>query len=187
MRYDDGRIGRAGLAMNVTKCEIPSASVLDLDAIKNAQFHDCYRVRLARLDLGIVDIFFAVFGYRPLWIKLLLVVRNVVARRTGLETPTVAEIMSPEIRACYRVGDKIGPWPIFSIGDSEIIAGRNNRHLDFRLSVLKHIDGDRGSVFVSTVCNVHNIYGKIYLWFIAPFHRSGMRLLMSNAVAAKRL
>jgi hypothetical protein len=173
--------------VSVTGCEIPSISVLGRDAIKNAYFHDCYRAPLARRELGIVDIFFAVFGHKPLWIKLLLVVRNAAAKRTGLETPTVAEIMSPEIRTCYRVGDKIGPWPIFSIGDSEIIAGRDNRHLDFRLSVLKQIDGDRGSVFVSTVCQVHNIYGNIYLWFIVPFHRSGLRLLMSNAVAAKRL
>jgi len=173
--------------MSVTECEIPAISALSRDATKGADFHDCYRAPLARLELGIVDIFFAVFGHKPLWIKLLLVARNAVAKRTGLETPTFAEIMSPEIRACYRVGDKIGPWPIFSIGDGEIIAGRDNRHMDFRLSVLKQIDGDRGSVFVSTVCEVHNIYGKVYLWLIVPFHRGGMRLLMSNAVAAKRL
>jgi hypothetical protein len=175
------------MAMNVTECEIPSLSVLNRDTGESVQFHDCYRAPLTRLELGIVDIFFAVFGHKPLWIKLLLVARNVVAKRSGLETPTVAEIMSPEIRACYRVGDKIGPWPIFSIDANELIAGRDNRHMDFRLSVLKQIDGDGGSVFVSTVCKVHNIYGKVYLWFIVPFHRGGMRLLMSNAVAAKRL
>ena len=99
--------------MSVTECEIPSISALDRDAIKGAYFHDCYRAPLARLDLGIVDIFFAVFGHHPLWIRLLLVVRNIVAKRAGLDTPTVADIMSPEIRACYCVGDKIGPWPIF--------------------------------------------------------------------------
>src|SRR3954469_1994721 len=110
MRNDDGRIGGAGLAMSVTECEIPAISALSRDATKGADFHDCYRAPLARLELGIVDIFFAVFGHKPLRIKLLLVARNAVAKRTGLETPTFAEIMSPEIRACYRVGDKIGPW-----------------------------------------------------------------------------
>ena len=175
------------MAMNVTECDIPSLSVLNRDAIGTVHFHDCYRAPLARPELGIVDIFFAVFGHKPLWIKLLLVARNVVAKRSGLETPTVAEIMSPEIKDGYHVGDKIGPWPIFSIDANELVAGRDNRHMDFRLSVLKQIDGERGSVFVSTVCNVHNIYGKLYLRLIVPFHRGGMRLLMSNAVAAKRL
>ena len=173
------------MTMSVIECDIPAMSVLTRDTI--GDFHDCYRAPLARLDLGVVAIFFAVFGHKPLWIKLLLVIRNLVAGRAGLETPTVADIMTPEIRAHYDVGDKIGPWPIFSIADNELIAGRNNRHMDFRLSVLKQADGDNGSVFVSTVCKVHNVYGKIYLRLIIPFHRRGMRLLMSNAVAAKRL
>jgi hypothetical protein len=176
-----------GIAVGVIASEIPSSSVLDRDAIRRADFYDCYQAPLARIELGIVDIFFAVFGHHPLWVKLLLIARNAVAKRAGLETPTVAEIMSPAVTDCYRVGDKIGPWPIFSIGETEIIAGRNNRHMDFRLSVLKQTDGERGSVFVSTVCTTHNIYGKIYLCFIIPFHRNGVRLLMSNAIAAKRL
>ena len=91
------------------------------------------------------------------------------------------------MRPTYSVGDKIGPWPIFFIGDNELVAGRNNKHLDFRLSVLKVMEGDAASVVVSTVCSVHNVFGKIYLFFIVPFHRTGVRSLMSNAVAAKRL
>jgi hypothetical protein len=42
-------------------------------------------------------------------------------------------------------------------------------------------------VVVSTVCTVHNLFGKIYLFVIVPFHRSGVRSLMRNAVVAKRL
>jgi hypothetical protein len=87
----------------------------------------------------------------------------------------------------YSVGDKIGPWPIFFIGGNEIVAGRNNRHMDFRLSVLKAADGETTSVVVSTICTVHNLFGKIYLFVIVPFHRSGVRSLMRNAVTAKRL
>ena len=63
------------------------------------------------------DIFFALFGHKPLGIKLLLIVRNAAARIAGLEVPTVAEIMNPTFKADYRVGEKIGPWPIFFIGD----------------------------------------------------------------------
>ena len=173
--------------MAVVACEIPSGSLLDRDAIRSADFQDCYRAPLARIDLGIVDIFFAVFGHHPLWIKLLLIIRNAVARRAGLDAPTVAEIMRPAARTSYRVGDKIGPWPIFAMSDSEIIAGRNNRHMDFRVSVLRDVDGRAGSVTVSTICNVHNSYGRLYLWCIIPFHRYGVQLLMSRAVAAKRL
>lgn len=173
--------------MHVIECDVPSGSALSRELIGNAHFHDSYRAPLARLELGIVDIFFALFGHTPLWMKLLLIVRNAAARLAGLEAPTVAEIMRPKVRESYSVGDKIRPWPIFFIGDNEIVAGRDNRHMDFRLSVLKATDGDAMSVVVSTICTVHNAFGKIYLFFIIPFHRHGVRSLMSNAVVAKRL
>jgi len=173
--------------MDVTECEVPSCSMLSRELIGNAYFHDSYRAPLARPELRIVEIFFALFGHTPLWMKLLLIVRNAAARLVGLEVPTVGEIMKPAVKREYRVGEKIGPWPIFFIGDNEIVAGRNNRHMDFRLSVLKAIDGDAMSVVVSTICTVHNVFGKIYLFFIVPFHRKGVRSLMSSAVVAKRL
>jgi hypothetical protein len=175
------------LGMRVIECDFPSSSALSRDLIANASFRDSYRAPLTRPELGVVDIFFALFGHTPLRMKLLLVARNAAARLFGLDVPTVAEIMKPTVRSEYRVGEKIGPWPIFFIGDNEIIAGRDNKHMDFRLSVLKAIDGDAISVVVSTVCTVHNVFGKIYLFFITPFHRNGVRTLLANAVVAKRL
>ena len=44
----------------------------------------------------------------------------------------------------------------------EIVAGRNNKHLDFRMSVLKTVDGEKMNVAISTICTVHNLFGKIY-------------------------
>jgi hypothetical protein len=181
-------VGFAGeFGMRVVECDIPAGSALSRDAVRNAYFHDSWRAPLTREGLGIVEIFFALFGHTPLWMKLLLIVRNAAARLCGLEAPNVGEIMKPAVRSEYRVGEKIGPWPIFFIADNEIVAGRNNKHLDFRVSVLKANDGNAASVVVSTICTVHNVFGRIYLFFIVPFHRSGVRSLMSNAVAAKRL
>jgi hypothetical protein len=173
--------------MHVVECEVPSSSALSRDLIRSAYFHDSYRVPLVRPSLSIVDIFFALFGHTPFWMKALLIIRNAIARPFGLEAPTSAEILHPTMRASYHVGDKIGPWPIYFIGEDEIVAGRNNKHLDFQLSVLRVKDGDAESVVVSTICSVHNFAGKIYLFFIVPFHRTGVKSLMSNAVTAKRL
>lgn len=173
--------------MHVIECEVPSSSALSRDLIRSAWFHDSYSVKLTRPGLSIVDIFFALFGHTPFWMKALLIARNAIARSFGLEAPTSAEILHPTVRAGYHVGDKIGPWPIYFIGEDEIVAGRNNKHLDFRLSVLRVKDADAESVVVSTICSVHNFSGKIYLFFIVPFHRTGVKSLMSNAVTAKRL
>ena len=123
--------------MQVIECDLPPGSALSREMIGNAYFHDSYRAPLTREGLGIVEVFFALFGHTPIWMKLILIVRNAAARVFGLEAPTFNEIMKPTVLSEYRVGDKIGPWPIFFIAENEIVAGRNNKHLDFRVSVLR--------------------------------------------------
>jgi hypothetical protein len=117
----------------------------------------------------------------------MLIARNQAASHAGLETPTTAEIIKMEMKDRYAVGEKIGPWPIFFLGTNELVAGRDNKHMDFRLSVMKVRDGDHPGVIVSTICTVNNIFGRYYLWSIIPFHKYGVRKLMRNAVAAQRL
>jgi len=173
--------------MSVIECDVPASSALDRGLVATCDFRDSYRVPLSHPGLGMAEIFFAVFGHTPLWMKSMLILRNVAVRLAGLEVPTVAEIMRPEIRDAYRVGDKIGPWPVFFAGEDEIIAGRDNKHMDFRLSVLRTRSGDTADVVISTVCSVHNLFGRIYLFLIVPFHRAGVRRLLSRAVRAGRL
>jgi hypothetical protein len=118
--------------------------------------------------------------------NLMLIARNKAAALAGLEVPTNAEIVNMEKRDRYCVGDKIGPWPIFFLGPDELIAGRDNKHMDFRVSVMKVHDGTRPSVVVSTLCVVHNRFGQHYLSSVIPFHKFGLRRLMANALAAHR-
>ena len=173
--------------MSVVECEIPSSSVLGRRLIEAACFRDSYRAPLLRTHASIVEIFFAIFGHHPIWLKLALIARNRIASFCGLDAPTASEIINLEIKSSYRVGDKIGVWPIFALTESELVAGRNNKHLDFRLSVLKEATGGNGSVVVSTVCTVHNWFGRIYLFVIVPFHRWGVQQLLSRAIIAGRL
>jgi hypothetical protein len=142
---------------------------------------------LCRAELGVIDIFFAIFAHRPAWMTAMLVARNQVAALAGLETPRTADVVKMERRSRYAVGDLIGPWPIFFLGADELIAGRDNKHMDFRLSVRRIRDAEGPSVVVSTLCKVNNATGRYYLAAVIPFHKSGMRSLMVRAVAAQRL
>ena len=173
--------------MKVVECDVPSASMLSRELIERAYFRDAFQASLSRRDLGVTDIFLAIFAHHPQWMKLLLIVRNKAASLAGLEAPTASEILHADIKDRYVVGEKIGVWPIFSLSADEVVAGRDNKHLDFRVSVLKRPDGEGSSVVVSTVCTVHNFSGKLYLFFIVPFHRYGVRKLMTRALAARRL
>ena len=133
------------------------------------------------------DIFFALFGHHPAWVKAVLLTRNRVAAACGLGVPEASDIRNPVQKASYQVGDLIGPWPVYSLSENELIAGRDNRHLDFRLVLLREQRAGQWSVVVSTVCEVHNLFGRIYLFFVVPFHKWGVMHLMLDAVRAGRL
>jgi len=171
----------------VVACDVPAQSALPRGVVEDAWFRDAYRAPRTRASAGVVDIFWAIFGHYPAWMKAALLLRNSLASWCGLDVPSAQQVLRPEVRPRYAVGDTIGVWPIFHLSDSELIAGRDNKHLDFRLSVLKQADDGTGSVVVSTVCQVHNLFGKLYLFFVVPFHRWGMQRLMRRAVAAGRL
>ena len=173
--------------MTVTPCDLPKSSVLKRDWVEQAHFRDAYRTPLSDRDAGLPDVFQAVFGHHPAWMRGLLIARNGLARHLGLAAPTVSEILRPNVQHDYAVGDTIGVWPIFALTQTELVAGRDNSHLDFRVSVLKEIQGEAATVVISTVCDVHNTFGRAYLWVIVPFHRWGVQHLMKQAVRAGRL
>jgi hypothetical protein len=173
--------------MSVVECDVPRHSALGKDLIERADFRDAYRAPLSHSDLSVVEIFFAIFARRPGWINLMLIARNKAAALAGLEVPTTAETINMEKRDHYFVGEKIGPWPIFFLGSDELVAGRDNKHMDFRVSIMKAYDGTRPGVVVSTLCMVHNKVGQCYLSSIIPFHKFSVRRLMVNASAAQRL
>ena len=60
----------------------------------------------------------------------------------------------------------MGPFPVESETETELIAGFNDKHLDFRVSVRS----EGGLVSLATWVHPHNIGGRIYLAAIMPFH-----------------
>jgi Protein of unknown function (DUF2867) len=173
--------------MTVVEGPIPSVSLLYGPSSQAAYFMDSYSARLTNGEVGPAGLFHHLFSHHPWWAKAILVARNTVARWFGLAVPTAQDILATKVRDHYAVGDTIGPWPIFALTDTELIAGRNNPHLDFRLSVLKHSVEGVPRVSVTTICLVNHWSGRLYLFFVVPFHRWGVRKLIANAVAAGRL
>jgi hypothetical protein len=173
--------------MGVTRCDLPAHTAVERELIDHAFFTDSYRVPLARTDMSVVDIFFAVFGHHPAWLKAILLARHRAGALIGLRAAPASQILAPTQAASYRPGQHIGPWPIHFLGEGELVAGTNDKHLDFRVSVLRHGSGHGEFAIISTVCRTHNRFGEAYLRLIAPLHRWGVRYLLSRAIQAGRL
>jgi hypothetical protein len=105
----------------------------------------------------------------------------------GLRGPTAAELDHLEVKHAYAVGDKIARFTLFFLSEAEIVTGGNDRHLDFRVLVSRMREDGVVKVVPSTVASPHNFFGKAYLVLILPFHRFGVRTILSNAVAAGRV
>jgi hypothetical protein len=168
-------------------CLLPLESALDRTLAGGATFADAYRVPLSHGDASAVDIFFAVFGHHPVWLKTILLLRHRAGAWFGLGAARASDILNPTQSERYRVGQCIGPWPIYFVAESEVVAGRDEKHLDFRVSVLKHAKGQASFATISTVCHAHNRFGRIYLRVVAPFHIWGVQRLLARALSAGRL
>lgn len=168
-------------------CEVPPDGPLRAAFLDGADHVDAHRVPLSRDDATVTEIFYAIFAHRPYWLRLLLVARNAAAASLRLQTTPASETLAPQIKTQHAVGGTIGGWTIYTLGDTELVVGRDNPHMDFRLSISKSRDAAAPSAVVATACKSNNAVGRAYLASILPFHERGLRMLLDNAVAAGRL
>lgn len=172
--------------MKAIACDFPTQTRLPshLDPVT---FWDAYTVALVEPDQTMEQVYLGIFGHPPAVFKFMLRLRNRIVSVFGIGGPTAAELHQIEIKSDYRVGEKIALFTLLERGRDEIIAGGDDKHLDFRVSVLRLHQGAPAQVIVTTVVKTHNLFGRCYLFLIKPFHRYGVKRLMSDASAAGRI
>jgi hypothetical protein len=152
-----------------------------------AYYSESYEVPLKRSDLKMHEIYLAILGHLPWWARALIVVRNHLVFLFGIHAEPTANVWKPAIKETYIPGEKILRFNLYSLDDHEIVTGRDDKHLDFRVSVMQVTEQDAPKVVVSTLIFVHNLFGKAYLLFVLPLHKLGMRRLLAQAVAHGRI
>jgi hypothetical protein len=115
------------------------------------------------------------FSQQAPWVNRLMRLRDAVVSLFGLKT--TSELVNAD-------DARIAFFKIYERRAHEIILGENDKHLDFRLSVLyREVDG-APQVVVSTVVHCHNLLGRNYIRLIAPFHRMVVRSDLRRAAQA---
>ncbi|MBY8822433.1 DUF2867 domain-containing protein [Sphingomonas colocasiae] len=109
----------------------------------------------------------AILAHPAPWVGVLMRIRDAVMGMLGIKT-------AKQIRAATssQDRDRIDFFPVISRSPHELIVGEDDRHLDFRTSVLIRADEhDAAAVaIVTTVVRCHNRLGRLYLAAIRPFH-----------------
>ena len=91
---------------------------------------------------------------QPRWAEALLSLRNLLVAPLGLKTSGA----TPNVPR-----DMIGIFPVVSATPDRLIAGFNDRHLDFRVVVDVTAPGDVRQVTATTLVKTHNWVGRTYL------------------------
>jgi hypothetical protein len=116
---------------------------------------------------------------QPSWIGWITNVRDAIVACFGLKTAKHLATLANEAKA-----DRIGIFKVYGKSETQIILGEDDKHLDFRLSVLRSPGFSPklgGQLTVSTVVHCHNRLGRAYILVIAPFHRLVVKASLRRA------
>ena len=159
----------------VTEQHPPKLSRL-ADWYERADLVDSFAVRLqSGTNTNIRSIGQAILGQPAPWFKALLAIRDNIVHLFGLQT-------SAELRGKNTDKDRIDFFPILSADDNELILGEDDKHLDFRISLMiKRAGSGPELVFATTAVRCNNQLGRVYLAAIKPFHRLVVRSHLQRA------
>lgn len=165
--------------MLVAPVALPVQSAIT-HAYKSMHLADAFSIRLASGASSDPELLAqSLFLNQPAWIGVLTRLRDAIVAPFGLKTTAHLRTLADAGKAT-----RLGIFRIYSIGESEIILGEDDRHLDFRVSVLCSAGPPtevHRQLTVSTVVHCHNLLGRAYILVIAPFHRLVVKASLRRA------
>ena len=153
---------RGGKGKQVRRTTPPSESVV-ASWYKNASLLDSYSIDLSASEQSTMRVLATLtVGNPPAWQKALIAVRDAMVTPFGLKT-------SGTVRASRDSNERVDFFPVQWEGRDEIVLGADDRHLDFRLSLLRRLSPTGTLLIATTVVHTHNALGFTYLNAIRPF------------------
>jgi hypothetical protein len=150
--------------------EVPPPAESGVASWFDADLADAFAVPIAAADMakGLDNLARSALGDPAPWIRLLLGLRDALV--AGFRVKTTREVRRAAIA---DKAERIDFFRILARTDRELILGEDDRHLDFRLSLLLRArpDGSGDELVATTVVRCHNALGRVYLALIARFHR----------------
>lgn len=167
--HSDTDAARSGPRSGVREVSPPAESGV-ASWFKGADLADAFAVPIDAVDAakGMDSLARSALADPAPWIRVLLRLRDRLV--AGFNVKTTQEVRRAAIA---DKADRIDFFRILSRSNRELILGEDDRHLDFRLSLLlrPRPDGSGDELVATTVVRCHNALGRIYLALIAQFHR----------------
>ncbi|WP_418263527.1 DUF2867 domain-containing protein [Flavobacterium faecale] len=116
------------------------------------------------------DIGKAFFSSGPKWVGKLFNLRNKIVAVFGLKTSeNVVDNQKQLENFKCEPGEQLGLFKVFLKTDNEVILGEDDKHLNFRVSLL--LDKSTKNLTISTTVEFNNWFGRLYFLPVRPFHK----------------
>jgi hypothetical protein len=142
--------------------------------LAGAQFADAFRIAVDGPPLDARVAAQRMMGRSPRWVESLQSLRHALVAPFGLKRSGESETSASGL---------IGIFPVVSETPQRLVAGFDDRHLDFRVVVDVAASGEGQQVTATTLVRTHNFLGRAYLAIIMPFHRLIVRTLLRQVAA----
>lgn len=138
-----------------------------IDQYMPCDYCDSFSREVARDTSVAMDEFLRLmFTNLPWWIESLMWIRNGVVRLVGLRSGRFEDYID-QMTQCRC--------------DNEIVIGLNDKHLVFYVSLLcGECENSVQKLTITTVVKYNNRLGRLYFFFVRPFHRVMVKSLLGR-------
>lgn len=135
-------------------------------------YHDTFeKCVYGRMEITPLELLHLIFSKFPWWVNALMEFRNILVKPFGLKNDGFEEHLSEMIQ--YR-------------SEREIVIGMDDKHLAFYVSLwCSSTENDSQTLGVTTVVKYNNWLGRVYFFFIRPFHKLIFRNLLNNVLKSE--
>ena len=143
-------------------------------ALPDANWADAFEVETSREFADMKTLAEQIIGFMPIWANILLSIRNALVAPFGLKTGSEDD----------TGGDvkRVGIFPVLEETENQIVLGIDDKHLDFRIVVDRQETKQAFRLRATTLVTRHNLFGRIYIALITPFHRLIVRSILMRSV-----
>ena len=145
---------------------IPENSIISKD-FKETHYCDSFLIMKQtndNLDKITTDIF-----KTPKWADILMSIRNTIVKIVGLKGGGYKKDIN--ISDYYPIGSKAVYFTVIDRNENEIVMAENDKHLNFRVSVMINRQGNEVAIYLTTIVKFNNAVGRLYFLPVKPFHR----------------
>ena len=144
---------------------IPENSLISKD-FNNFHYCDSYSIKTQTnesIDKITTDIF-----QTPKWADMLMGVRNTVVKLVGLKSGGYKKNIN--ISDYYPIGSRAVYFTVIDRNENEILMAENDKHLNFRVSVMTNRIENSVIINLTTLVKYNNFLGRLYFLPVRPFH-----------------